>query len=446
MITPIDALEWGFTASEIAWTLRPAGGGSQSLGAGTVLKEGRETVPTTSRMSRTLTAGDDNARLSFGVPVPVESPNGMDFSGTVTTVILRVVDPGLELVKEVCVAGSEAACDVADDAVWSSRAVVDAGADVIWRLTATNTGTIALNDVCVAADVLTDGIAADNTCAGAAVAATLLPGSSAAIRCTTSSLTGDRPANYAKLTSSFTDPDPRQRLIERYGSDGVESNVSRADVLIPAPALALVKQVCETGAGCDATDDAQWVDHATLPLGSDAQWRLTVTNTGNVPLADVAVSLEELSGGMTGTSAECSALTFGTLAAGQSASAECTTTGIADTSQDTVNTAAVTGQPLDDDGQPLGSAIGSQRARAAVTTFAFIQAPIVTPTGPDAAGAPDSADGPDAPAASPAANRPGSGDLAQTGLDIGLLSGATLALLAVGGCLLALFRKRRVRV
>ncbi|AAT88432.1 hypothetical protein Lxx04380 [Leifsonia xyli subsp. xyli str. CTCB07] len=45
VITPADALEWGFTASEIAWTLRPAVGAAQPLGAGTVLKEGRDTVP-----------------------------------------------------------------------------------------------------------------------------------------------------------------------------------------------------------------------------------------------------------------------------------------------------------------------------------------------------------------------------------------------------------------
>ncbi|AAT88433.1 hypothetical protein ATY41_07040 [Leifsonia xyli subsp. xyli] len=85
----------------------------------------------------------------------------------------------------------------------------------------------------------------------------------------------------------------------------------------------------------------------------------------------------------------------------------------------------------------------SERASASVAISAFIQAPIVTPNSPDAAGAPGSADG---PAASLAANARGARDLAQKGLDIGLLSAATLAILAVGGSLLALFRKRRVRV
>lgn len=52
-----------------------------------------------------------------------------------------------------------------------------------------------------------------------------------------------------------------------------------APIQIVAPSVALVKDVC-TAAVCAADDDTVWAQNHTLPVGDDAFYRLTVTNTG----------------------------------------------------------------------------------------------------------------------------------------------------------------------
>lgn len=366
-----------------------------------------------------------------GTPIQVKSPNGAGSAGTTASITLHVADPKLSLTKEVCTATDPAACDPADAAVWAPSATIASGSDVVWRLTAKNDGNIALNDVAVAADVL-DGTSATNDCVGASVVATLAPGVSASIVCKTTDVTGSTATNYAKLTSTFTDPSPDGSLAPRF-PNGVESNVAQAKVIIPNPALGLVKEVCATGTGCDVADNSQWVPRVTVPLGMDAQWRLTATNTGNVDLKDVVVSSEELSGGKTGASAECGALTFGDLVEGASKSVTCTTASITDTTQDTVNTAGAHGTPVDANGVPMPqfpSGIDSPTAHAAVATSAFIVNPVVT----------------NPPAGSPqAAGTPSGDSLAQTGLDTGLVSALAAMLLLAGGAFLVVRRRRAVR-
>ena len=74
-------------------------------------------------------------------------------------------------------------------------------------------------------------------------------------------------------------------------------------VFVPNPRLQLIKEVCSTGTGCiantagsaadtpvpdDQVNGGLWVDAATLPLGStQAEWRITVKNTGNIQLQNV---------------------------------------------------------------------------------------------------------------------------------------------------------------
>lgn len=474
-----SSLSFGFLASEVGWELQPAGGAPvQGLGQGAIVQEGRAAIPTTSILERTAGTADDGALVSFGTLALVQAPNGRDKVGAAVTQMLHVVDPHLQLTKQVCLAGT--GCDAADDAQWGSAATAPAGSDVQWRLTARNTGTITLADVRVSDDVLTGGTASGNACAGASVVSSLAPGASAAIMCTTSAVQGAGDVvNSAKLTSTFTDPSGGQ-LVSRF-ADGVGSNIDSASVRTLTPAITLVKQVCATGTGCDAADDAQWTARVTVPLGTDAQWRLTVTNTGNTTLVDVVPTQENLTGGVEGPSKECEALAFGTLAAGQKKSLDCTTTGILDTTQDAVNHAVVSGMPADDAGTaydvlyPAG--VSSPEATAAVGTSALVVDPEPGLTGPPVAPAPGDdttqeppalgpavTDAPtpvpsdgtsDAPAAAPAVDgvkaagsTAGSaaraGALASTGLDATLAGTTALLLFAAGGVVL-MVRRRTAR-
>ena len=64
------------------------------------------------------------------------------------------------------------------------------------------------------------------------------------------------------------------------------------DPYTPNPALTIKKDVCVSGvpADCDVNNDADWVAHTTLPPSSTATYRITVTNTGDTDLANVAVT------------------------------------------------------------------------------------------------------------------------------------------------------------
>jgi hypothetical protein len=233
------------------------------------------------------------------------------------------------------------------------------------------------------------------------------------------------------------------------------------------PAIALVKQVCATGTGCDIAVDSQWTDRVTVPLGTDAQWRLTVTNTGNTTLIDVVPTQENLTGALEGPSKECEALAFGTLAPGEKKSLSCTTTGIVDTTQDAVNHAVVRGVPADESGTAYTAlypdGVSTPEATAAVATSALVVDPQPGVTGPPLAPAPGGDEGSDTsaqppviepvPSGSPA---PGTGvtstlpsassatALASTGLDA-TLGGAAAALLLAGGVTMLLLRRRAAR-
>ncbi|MDN4614357.1 hypothetical protein P5G50_07835 [Leifsonia sp. F6_8S_P_1B] len=459
---PTDVAEFGFLGSELHWSLAAAGDSTQDLGSGEVLQDGRNIIPTTSRIERTMTAGDDGAKLSYGTVNQVQTPNSLDWVGGGYTVILHVIDPHLQLTKQVCLAGT--GCDAADDAQWGTTTTVATGSDVQWRLTAKNTGNIALADVRVSDDVLTGGTATGNDCAGASVVASLAPGASAAVTCSTAGVKGAGDVvNSAKLTSTFTDPSGG-RILSRF-TDGVGSNIDSASVRTVAPAIALVKQVCATGTGCDVADDAQWTDRVTVPFGTDAQWRLTVTNTGNTTLLDVVPTQENLTGGVEGPSKECESLAFGTLAAGQKKSLDCTTTGIVDTTQDAVNHAVVRGMPADDAGTPYDTlypaGVSTPEATAAVATSVLVLEPEPGVTGPPITPAPGDETTPEPPATgvvvsdglppAPAGNgvkavpsATHAEALASTGLDATLGGAAALLLLSTGAAVLVV-RRRAVR-
>ena len=429
-------LEWGFTAPEMVWSI-DVGGTSTDLGSGTAISEGRTSIPTVLRLTHTVTTADNGAELSFGTNGLITGPNS-DRAGAGTSVTLNVVNPKLTLVKQVCTAAEVADCLLTNDKVWADAATVPTGRDVVWRLTAKNDGNVDLTDVRVADDQLDGGTADTNGCVGQPVVPTLAVGASASIVCTTRGVTGKADVvNSAKLTSEFTDPSPDGSLTGRF-PNGVESNIDPAQVTVLTPGLSLLKEVCVSGTGCDATKNEQWVSRTVVPLGTDAEWRLTATNKGNTRLVDVAISSEVLSGGKTGVSAECGSLTFGSLDVDESASVTCVTPAITDTSQDTVNTATAHGKPIDAAGFPLpgfAAGIDTAQAQAAVAT-SILPLPIDPgqPGQPGAPGAPGS----------PAASGTPSG-LASTGLDIAGASLIALALLASGLSATVVLRRRTAR-
>jgi len=234
LAAPTDARQWGFTDTEVTWTKTLVGGTENDLGPQTVVQSGRTAIPTTTKTSETLTPADDGARIIFGVPSRVTSPNGRDRVSSDTTLFLHVLNPQLGLTKEVCATGT--GCDIDDDSAWLPETATVTGSDVQWRLTATNLGNVPLTGVTVDQDDLTGGTAADNACAGKTIAADLAVGASASIACTTTSVTGTGwVVNTAELTSAFTDPSPNGRLLARF-TDGVRSGTADARVeSTPAP-------------------------------------------------------------------------------------------------------------------------------------------------------------------------------------------------------------------
>ncbi|MEN0084892.1 MAG: hypothetical protein AAGC66_09000 [Leifsonia sp.] len=248
---PTDVLEWGFTTREFRWTKTLADGLFADLGNQTVIQQGRSGVPTTSSIMQTVGLPDDGARLTFGNIAPVTSPNNQDTVSTATTVFLHVIDPRLQLKKEVCV--TVTGCDPADDASWVEKTQATPGAAVQWRLTATNLGNVPLTNVRVASDVLSGGTGTNNGCVGRTVTADLPVGGSASIVCVLdgAAAAGDGPiTNTAELTSGFVDPTPGGRLLARF-PDGVTSGTADAAVTVP---VASTTPPVDPGTGGDGGD------------------------------------------------------------------------------------------------------------------------------------------------------------------------------------------------
>ena len=67
---------------------------------------------------------------------------------------------------------------------------------------------------------------------------------------------------------------------------------SPSSVTVPLAAIGILKQVCGTdvAADCGAGGRGPWTSSADIPEGDTAHWKVTVTNTGDIPLANVTVS------------------------------------------------------------------------------------------------------------------------------------------------------------
>jgi uncharacterized repeat protein (TIGR01451 family) len=97
-----------------------------------------------------------------------------------------------------------------------------------------------------------------------------------------------------------------------------------SSVTVPLAAIGILKQVCgtEMAADCGSGIHRPWVSSVDIPEGDTAYWKVTVTNTGDIPLANVTVSDPSTPG--------CDATGL-TLAVGTSTSIYCTTPDISTT-------------------------------------------------------------------------------------------------------------------
>jgi uncharacterized repeat protein (TIGR01451 family) len=104
---------------------------------------------------------------------------------------------------------------------------------------------------------------------------------------------------------------------------------SPSTVAVPLAAIGILKQVCGTEAAtaCGPGGHGPWVASVDVPQGDTAYWKVTVTNTGDTPLANVTVSDPSAPG--------CDATGI-TLAAGASTSTYCS---LPDVSATVVNVA-----------------------------------------------------------------------------------------------------------
>lgn len=71
---------------------------------------------------------------------------------------------------------------------------------------------------------------------------------------------------------------------------GAGQVITHVDQGIVPVGIALSKQVCTTGSGCDVAVDSQWSEAVRVVPGDLVQWRITVTNTGGAALTNLVVS------------------------------------------------------------------------------------------------------------------------------------------------------------
>ncbi|QIK64075.1 hypothetical protein G7068_13365 [Leucobacter viscericola] len=325
---------------------------------------------------------------------------------------LRIADPQLKLKKEVCINSGDAGndgtgagegCDPNDDALWVPSQLVAADSTVLWRLTVTNTGNVNLQDVKLATETSSPESNTDSCLAGfqnvdlasgvefdaGAGEWSEVPnedgewpgGETARHVCATEVGKADL-TNSAHANATFSEVDLNGNpLVDRFtdpmdnNSHRVGSGVAGATVHTVHADLTLEKFVCASGTGCEPyeSDTSAWVKSTSVDRGSDVEWTLVVTNTGNVPLGEVALNSDVLTNENAGNLSDCVVGTKfpspsgdGLLAVGASTSISCKTQKVANTNKllPLINTAKVSATPIvtnpDAPGQPFASSLSDE--------------------------------------------------------------------------------------
>ena len=202
-------------------------------------------------------------------------------------------------------------CYWEDDSDWGSTIAVPSGATVYWRISITNTGSVALTNI-----VANDAGNAD--CAGGVTAGPLQPGQVTAYSCQSNNVTT---ATTNTATATGTPPS---------GPD-VTSSSSSANATIsssttdPNAGMSVLVQVCTltTEASCDPGNAADWASSATV-YNTTVRWRVVITNTGTDPLTGIYVTSS-----LAPTENDCAgSVTAGALNAGAVTDYECETNNV----------------------------------------------------------------------------------------------------------------------
>ncbi|MEU0885643.1 hypothetical protein ABZ345_44270 [Lentzea sp. NPDC005914] len=213
--------------------------------------------------------------------------------------------PALNVVKEVCTSSTPVNCGPGGSGPWAENTLVPAGSTAYWRIRVTNPTTVDIPGA-----TLNDTMAP--ACATAAGTFAVLAGQTVTFHCNSPGLTT---ALVNSVTARFVPPGSPA------GTTPIDTapDTARADV----HALTIAKQVCASlaAADCGAGGAGPWAELATIPAGTTAHWKITVTNTGSVDLTGATVTDAAQPGCAT------AAGTF-SLAAGASASFYCSTTNV----------------------------------------------------------------------------------------------------------------------
>ncbi|MDR0416691.1 MAG: hypothetical protein LBH76_05140, partial [Propionibacteriaceae bacterium] len=268
---------------------------------------------------------------------------------------------------------------------WAPQATVPYGTAADWLLVVHNPSYVALTEVAVAGEQVTDAGSQIPPPADCLIGAKfgdgkLGPGDTATLRCTTGQITNTAPldgktdvVNTATAGGLPVDGEGNPWP----GVEPIETPEASAEVntLHLQPQLDLTKWVCKAGAGCttptlatrtallkDPADGAGgWVKATTVDYNTPAQWLLLVANTGDTRLVGVTLTKEDLDAGGAGHGATSGCRVgdrLGDLGVGDSMVVICQTAGVVNqaelgSGQEVVNTAAAKATPADGAGQPL---------------------------------------------------------------------------------------------
>ncbi|MFB7470124.1 hypothetical protein, partial [Kitasatospora sp. NPDC056184] len=199
---------------------------------------------------------------------------------TSNTVTLQVTPgasctPALTINKEVCTSTNAADCADGGPGPWAKTTTIPTGTTAYWRITVTNTGTVPVTGI-----TLTDSVSP--SCVTAAGTFDLAVGASHQVFC---DLTNVTQHTVNTVTASFPGP----------GGTPITTPPSEAtvDVTPPViPSISINKEVCTSTNAADCADGGPgpWAKTTTIPTGTTAYWRITVTNTGTVPVTGITLT------------------------------------------------------------------------------------------------------------------------------------------------------------
>ncbi|MFF2957237.1 hypothetical protein ACFVVU_38605, partial [Kitasatospora sp. NPDC057965] len=181
----------------------------------------------------------------------------------------------LEINKEVCTSTNAADCVEGGAGPWAKGTTVVAGSTAYWRITVTNTGTVPVNGITLADSV-------SPSCVTAAGTFDLAAGASQQVFC---DLTNVTQHTINTVTASFPGP----------AGEVITTPPSEATVEVtppPLPELTINKEVCTSTNAADCVEGGAgpWAKAATIPSGSTAYWRITVTNIGTIPVTGITLT------------------------------------------------------------------------------------------------------------------------------------------------------------